>query len=81
MHMLNLPSFTEALFNLFKSFMKEKMRKRLIIHKQGDLSRLHQIIGSEVLPVEYGGSNGTLQELTSKIRRSGTHLPEQPNFS
>ena len=45
-----------------KSFAKEKMKDRLYVHPKGDLTALHEAVGKDVLPVEYGGTNGTLQE-------------------
>ena len=54
---------------------KENMRSSTKIHKVGDLSAFKEDLGTEVrfggiqtpefqiLPVEYGGTNGTLAEL------------------
>ena len=30
----------------------------------GDLTKFHDDVGLEILPAEYGGSNGTIEELT-----------------
>ena len=59
MHMINLPSLMEAVINLFRSFLNEKMKERMQI---GDMSILANNTGIEVLPEEMGGSNGTLQD-------------------
>ncbi len=61
-HVVNMPGIMEASYNMVKGFMKDKMRDRLVVHPKGDLSRLHEDVGKEVLPEEYGGTNGTLEE-------------------
>merc|ERR1712181_88614 len=38
---------------------------RTKVHKAGDLFALHDDVGTEILPVEYGGTNGTIAELTA----------------
>ena len=62
LHMLNMPSIFETLFNIMKGFMKEKMRERLIVHPKGDLTALQESVGLEILPEEYGGTNGKIQD-------------------
>ena len=63
MHMINMPPPMEAVFTLYKSFANEKMQKRMRAHLKGEgYSALIESLGKEVLPVEYGGTNGTLQE-------------------
>ena len=62
MHMLNMPSFMASLYNMMKGFMKPKMRERMYVHAKGDLTQLHEAVGTEVLPEEYGGTNGTMQD-------------------
>ncbi len=64
MHFLNIPGFMEALFNMFKGFMKKKMQERIVVHPKGDLSALVEDLGLEVLPEEYGGTNGTMEQHT-----------------
>jgi hypothetical protein len=62
MHFLNLPSIMEGIFGIMKSFSKDKMKERLFVHKKGDLSALHEAVGTEVLPEEFGGTNGTIED-------------------
>ena len=53
----------ESIFAMMQSFTKEKMKKRMHVHPKGaDFATLHEVIGKEVLPVEYGGTNGKLQD-------------------
>nr|XP_045595423.1 alpha-tocopherol transfer protein-like isoform X5 [Procambarus clarkii] len=60
---INTPAAFDTVFNIFKSFMKEKMKKRVHLHGN-DLESLHRQVPKEVLPVEYGGTNGTVEEIT-----------------
>ncbi|TRY68427.1 hypothetical protein TCAL_07480 [Tigriopus californicus] len=69
MHFLNMPSLMEAIFGMMKSFSKEKMRDRLIVHPKGDLTMLHEAVGTEILPKEFGGTNGVLQDHIDELRR------------
>lgn len=64
MHYLNMPSFFDSLFQLFKSFLKEKLQKRIMFHTSDDMESIYQYVPREILPKEYGGTDGTLQELT-----------------
>jgi len=64
MHFLNMPSVMVAIFNMFQGLQKEKLRKRNVIHPKGSLEKLHESVGLDVLPKEYGGTNGTLADLT-----------------
>ncbi|XP_068204370.1 alpha-tocopherol transfer protein-like isoform X6 [Palaemon carinicauda] len=59
---INTPAAFDTVFNIFKSFMKEKMKKRVHIHGS-DLESLYKQVPKECLPVEYGGTNGTIEEI------------------
>ncbi|XP_069951888.1 alpha-tocopherol transfer protein-like isoform X6 [Cherax quadricarinatus] len=63
LHYINTPAAFDTVFNIFKSFMKEKMRKRVHIHGT-DMESLYRHVPKSVLPVEYGGTNGTIEEIT-----------------
>ncbi|XP_018027682.1 alpha-tocopherol transfer protein-like isoform X4 [Hyalella azteca] len=63
LHYINTPAAFDTVFNIFKSFMKEKMKKRIHIHGS-DLSSLHKHIPPSLLPKEYGGTNGTVEDIT-----------------
>jgi len=62
MHFLNMPGVMESIFGIMSSFAKDKMKDRLHVHKRGDLSQLIEMVGTDVLPKEYGGTNGTIQD-------------------
>ncbi|KAK4010343.1 hypothetical protein OUZ56_019489 [Daphnia magna] len=57
---------TSTLFNfinnLISSLMKEKMRQR--VHFHGDMESLYKEVPKSVLPIEYGGDNMSLDEIT-----------------
>ncbi|XP_053623850.1 uncharacterized protein LOC128682872 [Plodia interpunctella] len=61
-HMLNTPTGFEAAYTIFKTFLGEKLKKRIQVHNQ-DYEAMHKSIPKSVLPVEYGGDDGSLQEL------------------
>lgn len=61
-HYVHTPSAFDALFNLFKPFMREKMKKRIHIHGS-NLSSLHKSVPREMLPLEYGGTAGTVASI------------------
>lgn len=59
---VNAPPYVNVVLNIFRRFMKEKLRQRVHVHGR-DLASLHTIVAPELLPREYGGTNGTLQGL------------------
>ncbi|KAJ2953521.1 hypothetical protein O0L34_g1123 [Tuta absoluta] len=61
-HYLHLPSGVETIFNIGKSFLNEKNRNRLHVHGK-NIENLYKHVPKDILPVEYGGDGGTLQEI------------------
>ncbi|KAK3865838.1 hypothetical protein Pcinc_028582 [Petrolisthes cinctipes] len=59
---INTPAAFDTVFNIFKSFMKEKMKRRVHIHGS-DMESLYKEVPRDILPVEYGGTNGTIEEI------------------
>ncbi|XP_042230140.1 alpha-tocopherol transfer protein-like isoform X2 [Homarus americanus] len=59
---INTPAAFDTVFNIMKSFMNEKIKRRTHIHGS-DLDSLHKEVPKEVLPVEYGGTNGTIEDI------------------
>ena len=62
MHLLNMPAFFETVLNMFKSFLNEKMRNRFQVHPMDDYTTLQEQLGKDILPEEFGGTNGKLQD-------------------
>ncbi|XP_070540453.1 alpha-tocopherol transfer protein-like [Ptychodera flava] len=65
MNALNESGFFDALFAIIKPFLKEKIKKRMHVHGE-DLTTLHEEISSSALPVEYGGSAGSIEDSSKK---------------
>lgn len=59
---VNSPTFVNVVLNIFRSFMREKMRNRVHVHGY-DLQSLHKIVDPAILPEEYGGTGGKVQDL------------------
>lgn len=59
---INAPIYVNIVLNIFKSFMKPKMKERVRIHFKGKES-LHQVVDRQVLPPEYGGYGENLDSL------------------
>ena len=66
MYMINVPGIMENLMTLFRSLLNDKMKERFNVHSTGDFSILHDSVGKDVLPEEYGGTNGTLKDHNGK---------------
>ena len=66
MHYFNSPPGMDPVLNLFKSFMKEKMRKRIWVHGS-DRESLHAVIPPECLPEEYGGTLGKVEDMVKEM--------------
>lgn len=62
-HILNTPAGFETAFTIFKAFLGDKIKKRIRVHNQ-NYAAMYKMIPKSVFPVEYGGTDGNLQELT-----------------
>ncbi|GJQ86155.1 hypothetical protein Trydic_g13435 [Trypoxylus dichotomus] len=63
MHLYNIPSFFETIYAMIKPFMNEKMQKRLVVHPSAKIEEMYEFIPKRVLPSEYGGDAGPIQDL------------------
>eukprot|EP00095_Tigriopus_kingsejongensis_P010031 snap_masked-scaffold231_size243715-processed-gene-1.8 protein:Tk10031 transcript:snap_masked-scaffold231_size243715-processed-gene-1.8-mRNA-1 annotation:"hypothetical protein DAPPUDRAFT_200654" len=85
MFFLNVPGFVESLFNVMKGFMKEKMRERIfLLAKKDDFDTLIEEMGADILPREYGGNNGSLQDhidyVTKTVEESRDWLMQESKY-
>ncbi|KAG5672153.1 hypothetical protein PVAND_002306 [Polypedilum vanderplanki] len=64
-HYINIPPFFEKIFNVFKQFLNDKIKSRINFHGS-DLESLYKFIPRKLLPAEYGGEAGTIDEISSK---------------
>ncbi|XP_011165153.1 alpha-tocopherol transfer protein-like [Solenopsis invicta] len=63
-YFLNAPSFVTNIINLFYPLLKEKLVQKFHIFNGGG-EELHAYINKDILPNEWGGKAGTLQELNT----------------
>lgn len=56
LHIVNQPKIFQVVFALFKPFLREKLRGRIIFHGT-DRASLHKYVAPEALPPCYGGTN------------------------
>ncbi|XP_026331064.1 alpha-tocopherol transfer protein-like [Hyposmocoma kahamanoa] len=82
-HYFHMPSSVETIFNLMKSLLNEKNRNRLHVHGK-DFEPLYEHVSKDILPVEYGGNGGTIQEITDywvkKIEEYREWLDEEEKY-
>ncbi|XP_047544418.1 alpha-tocopherol transfer protein-like isoform X1 [Vanessa atalanta] len=62
-HLFNMSPGYETAYNLFKIFLSEKLKNRFHIYGNG-FEALYDVMPRNLLPKEYGGEQGTVQELT-----------------
>ncbi|XP_022919160.1 alpha-tocopherol transfer protein-like isoform X2 [Onthophagus taurus] len=55
LHVINEPSLFKVVFALFKPFLNEKLKKRIVFHGT-DRKSLHQYLSPDCLPQQYGGN-------------------------
>ncbi|XP_044738905.1 alpha-tocopherol transfer protein-like [Chrysoperla carnea] len=61
LHIVFPPPFIDAVLGVIRSLLKEKLLKRVHIHK--DLESLHKIIPKKILPKDYGGEADELLKI------------------
>lgn len=64
-HIINVSPLIDTVINWVKPFLKEKIRNRIHVHPDG-LESLYKFVPREILPTEYGGDAGSLQEIHGK---------------
>ncbi|XP_069698611.1 retinol-binding protein pinta [Periplaneta americana] len=72
---VNAPRYVNVVLNIFRRFMTEKLRQRVHIHGRS-LESLHTVVAPDLLPLEYGGTDGTLQDLIDYWRDHVTEKRE-----
>lgn len=61
-HVVNVSPLVDTIVNFAKPFLKEKIRNRIFIHADG-METLYKYIPKEILPEEYGGYAGPLDNI------------------
>ncbi|KAF5287377.1 hypothetical protein FQA39_LY15915 [Lamprigera yunnana] len=64
---INSPQYFEIVFNLVKSFTKSKISQRLIMFSR--INDLYKVLPQSLLPKEYGGENGSLDDIKEEWKR------------
>uniref|UniRef100_W8BJR7 Alpha-tocopherol transfer protein-like n=1 Tax=Ceratitis capitata TaxID=7213 RepID=W8BJR7_CERCA len=62
-HFINFPPSFYTIFNMLKPLMPAKQQERLYVH-DNNLESLYTHVPQKYLPKEYGGENGSLEEIT-----------------
>ncbi|CAF4916291.1 unnamed protein product [Pieris macdunnoughi] len=60
-HIINVSPLVDKIVNFVKPFLKEKIRERIFIH--GDVNELYKHFPQEMMPSEYGGKAGPMDDL------------------
>ncbi|XP_059049311.1 alpha-tocopherol transfer protein-like [Achroia grisella] len=60
-HVVNVSPLVDAVLSMVKPFLKEKIKKRIFIHH--DLETLYEYVPKDILPVEFGGTSGHIDEI------------------
>lgn len=64
-HLVNAPSFVDALITIVKQALRENMAGRLHVHDTYE--DLHKAISKDILPEDYGGSSLDITKLSGKL--------------
>lgn len=65
LHIVNAPRGFDTIMKIFLSLVSEKIRGRVFMHTS--FESLHKILPKTVLPKEYGGDAGTIEDIAGKI--------------
>lgn len=60
-HVINVSPLVDTILNFVKPFLKEKIRNRIFMHS--DIKSLYEYVPQEILPTEYGGDAGPIQDI------------------
>ncbi|GJQ86159.1 hypothetical protein Trydic_g13439 [Trypoxylus dichotomus] len=63
LHFFNIPSFFDTLLGIIKPFMNEKYKQRIYAHNTSRIEDMYKYIPKSILPTEYGGEAGPIQNL------------------
>lgn len=65
-HIINISPLVDTIHNFVKPFLKEKIRQR--IHFHSNLESLYKFIPKQMLPIEYGGDQGSIKDINGELR-------------
>ncbi|XP_025268976.1 retinol-binding protein pinta isoform X1 [Camponotus floridanus] len=67
---VNTPEFTKFIMMLTRYFLSDKLKQRLHVYTHKTTHECFTNIPANILPVEYGGTDGTIQELTEYWKKT-----------
>ncbi|XP_076164305.1 retinol-binding protein pinta isoform X2 [Ptiloglossa arizonensis] len=68
LNFINAQRFVNVVLNIFRSFMNSKLKNRVHVYARGKL-KLEETLPIDILPEEYGGTDGTVKELSEYWKR------------
>jgi len=81
-HVINVSPLVDTMINFVKPFLKEKIKNRIFVHST--LESLYKYVPQDMLPEEYGGNGGKLQDIhdswIKKLEEYGPWFKEQENI-
>ncbi|XP_017005416.2 retinol-binding protein pinta [Drosophila takahashii] len=81
-HFINVPAAFETGFNSLRSFFPAKIKSRISV--SSDPSAIFDIVRREYLPKEYGGTGGSMQDISqtmeAKLSSYGPYFQESQSF-
>lgn len=60
---INIPEYAKFIIECVRYFLNKKLRERLHVYSQKTTHDCFKDIPADILPVEYGGTDGTIEEL------------------
>ncbi|KAF5287379.1 hypothetical protein FQA39_LY15917 [Lamprigera yunnana] len=66
-YVINCPQYFEIVYNFIKSFTKSKLAQRMSMFSQ--INDFYEVLPQSLLPKEYGGENGTVEEIKAEWKR------------
>ncbi|KAH8235665.1 hypothetical protein KR032_004948 [Drosophila birchii] len=80
MHVINCPSFLDKLVSMMSPFLREEVRNMIKYHTEG-LESLYAEVPRDMLPEEYGGKAGTMEQLKARsiqsLREKSAYLSDE----
>ncbi|KAK4879831.1 hypothetical protein RN001_007977 [Aquatica leii] len=66
---INAPSVVDTMFKMCEIVFSEKLKQRIYIYKKENTHKLFDIVPKSLLPEEYGGEAGSLNELSGMWKK------------
>lgn len=63
---INVPKLINLVLNVFRSFMTAKLKRKVHVYARDKL-KLYETLPISILPEEYGGTGGTVKELSGEF--------------